>query len=158
MLSRHAATLWQPHAGEKAGKSPSPSVISRRRTASRRKPSLQRGGPGTGLQRPTRCRQLRRTRRSPHSSFLLLLLAFAFSCEPFRSAITASVRRTHITCNERFESVYLHRGAWTENARTRPSNVRTTMIMALRSNGAENTSEMNIPLESKYWYFENNLF
>lgn len=32
------------------------------------------------------------------------------------------------------------------------------MIMALRSNGAENTSEMNIPLESKYWYFENDLF
>ena len=32
------------------------------------------------------------------------------------------------------------------------------MTTALRSNGTENTREMNIPLESKYWYFENNLF
>lgn len=32
------------------------------------------------------------------------------------------------------------------------------MIMAFTSSGAENTIEMNIPLESKYWYFENNLF
>lgn len=38
------------------------------------------------------------------------------------------------------------------------SATRTTRTMALNSNGAENTSEMNIPLESKYWYFENNLF
>lgn len=32
------------------------------------------------------------------------------------------------------------------------------MIMALSSSGAENTREMNIPRESKYWYFENDLF
>lgn len=32
------------------------------------------------------------------------------------------------------------------------------MIMALNSNGAENTIEMNMPRESKYWYFENDLF
>lgn len=32
------------------------------------------------------------------------------------------------------------------------------MTMALTSNGAENTREMNIPRESKYWYFANDLF
>lgn len=31
------------------------------------------------------------------------------------------------------------------------------MTMALNNSGVENTIEMNIPLESKYWYFENNL-
>lgn len=36
-------------------------------------------------------------------------------------------------------------------------DTRTTMIMAFNSSGAENTNEMNIPLESKYWYFENSL-
>jgi hypothetical protein len=35
--------------------------------------------------------------------------------------------------------------------------IHTTMSMALKSSGAENTREMNIPRESKYWYFENNL-
>lgn len=40
----------------------------------------------------------------------------------------------------------------------RSRSIRTTMTMALHSSGVENTIEMNIPLESKYWYFENNLF
>ena len=35
---------------------------------------------------------------------------------------------------------------------------RTTMTRALSSSGAENTREMNMPLESKYWCLENNLF
>lgn len=35
---------------------------------------------------------------------------------------------------------------------------RTTMTRALSSSGAENTREMNMPLESKYWCLENSLF
>ena len=31
------------------------------------------------------------------------------------------------------------------------------MARALSSSGAENTREMNVPLESKYWCLENNL-
>ena len=34
----------------------------------------------------------------------------------------------------------------------------TTMTRALSSSGAENTREMNMPLESKYWCLENSLF
>jgi len=30
-------------------------------------------------------------------------------------------------------------------------------MIVFTSRGAENTSEINIPLESKYWYFENSL-
>lgn len=37
------------------------------------------------------------------------------------------------------------------------ATVPTTMTMALSSSGAENTTEMNMPLESKYWYLENSL-
>lgn len=57
-----------------------------------------------------------------YSSFLRLFLSFLFSCKFFRSVITAKVFRTHII----------------------------TMTMALKSSGVENTSEMNIPRESKY--------
>ena len=35
---------------------------------------------------------------------------------------------------------------------------RTTMTRALSSSGVENTREMNMPLESKYWCLENSLF
>lgn len=63
------------------------------------------------------------------SSFLSRLPSLLLFRRLFRSAITLSVFRTHIT----------------------------TMTMALHSSGVENTIEMNIPLESKYWYFENNL-
>lgn len=63
------------------------------------------------------------------SSFLSRLPSLPLFRRLFRSAITLSVFRTHIT----------------------------TMTMALQSSGVENTIEMNIPLESKYWYFENNL-
>lgn len=33
----------------------------------------------------------------------------------------------------------------------------TTIMIVFTSSGAENTSEINIPLESKYWYLENSL-
>lgn len=57
-----------------------------------------------------------------YSSFLLLFLSFLFACKLFRSDITFKVFCIHII----------------------------TMTIALNSNGAENTIDMNIPRESKY--------
>lgn len=36
-------------------------------------------------------------------------------------------------------------------------HIHTTIIIVFTSSGAENTSEINIPLESKYWYLEKSL-
>lgn len=36
-------------------------------------------------------------------------------------------------------------------------HIHTTIIIVFTSSGAENTREINIPLESKYWYLEKSL-
>lgn len=78
----------------------------------------------------SKCSPGAREAGSEASLLLGLPLALLLCCRALRSVITVRALRTH----------------------------RTTMTRAFSSTGAENTMEMNMPLESKYWYFENNLF
>ena len=95
---------------------------------------------------------------SRHSS-LGLLLALRLSCRVLSSVISVRVLRTHRTweepCRDAVRSGHALCG---EDGGLELCHARTTMARALSSRGAENTMEMNMPLESKYWYFENNLF
>lgn len=107
----------------------------------------------------SKCSPGAREAGSEASLLLGLPLALLLCCRALRSVITVRALRTHRTWKEPCrDAVRNGHGLCEEDRGPKLRHTRTTMTRAFSSTGAENTMEMNMPLESKYWYFENNLF